>query len=63
MDDLVELNVPRHKLIFAIPFFGRSYKLRDHFRSKLGDFTRGWGKPGFLTQKAGIISYGEVVSN
>ena len=52
------LGVPLEKLILGIPFYGRSFTLRNKKEKSFGSKTIGDGIPGEATRERGFLSYG-----
>ncbi len=52
------LGVPLEKLILGIPFYGRSFTLKNKKERSFGSKTIGDGIPGEATREKGFLSYG-----
>lgn len=52
------LGVPLEKLILGIPYYGRSFTLKNKKERRFGAKTIGSGKPGMSTREQGFLSYG-----
>ena len=57
VDEALKSTIPRHKIIFGLPLFGTSYKLKLYYRSKVGDLTSGLGKPGEYNSNDFFVVY------
>ncbi|CAL7949852.1 unnamed protein product [Xylocopa violacea] len=53
-------GAPAHKIIVGIPFYGRSFTLKDPKDHRVHAPTTGPGKPGQYTKEAGYIGYNEL---
>jgi chitinase len=52
------LGVPSEKLIIGIPFYGRSFTLKNKNQRSFGADAVGDGHPGEATRESGFLSYG-----
>lgn len=60
IESIVKLQIPRHKLSIALPFFGITFSLQFYHKNKVNDIAVALGKPGIVTETSGFLSYFEV---
>lgn len=60
---LISQGLSPSKLLFGIPFYGRSFTLLDSSSADIGSFVIEAGAPGRTTKKKGILSYAEICNN
>jgi hypothetical protein len=57
---ILEVGVPKDKLIMSIPTYGLSLVLEDENKYQIGDKISGLGAPGRITNTQGILASYEV---
>lgn len=53
-------GAPADKLVLGVPFYGRTFTLKDPMRTTPGSPIKGLGKEGRYTQEKGFLAYFEI---
>lgn len=60
MQHYIKLGAPRSKLVLGVPFYGRTFILKDKHLRNLGSPAEGSGFQGPYTREDGFLGYNEV---